>query len=387
MLKTKKTFALIYILGFLWALARVLPHYAQSSFLEQFVSIKYVGLYLVAATLVALVVIYIFPRFIKKYTNYKTTILLLFIYVINIFLLIHADSAWNVLIFFIVNYVSLTLLSINLDIFLKDISEGKRTGKIRTTFLTVLNGAAILTPLLMGYLIGDDDRYWLVYLVAGIVMIPAIFILFIEKENLSDHERYKNRGWKKLLKEFRKNRNLTKIFQVAFSLRFFYAVMVLYTPIYLHEHIGFSWEQLGIIFTIMLLPFVIFELPAGNLADKKLGEKEILITGLVMMIIFTGLIFFVQSAGMMLWMAILFATRIGASLVEAMHEVYFFKIVNKHDTDIIYIFRDLRPGGWLVGSLASVLVLMYLPIQYLFIMLALVLFLALFPAITLKDTK
>ena len=65
--------------------------------------------------------------------------------------------------------------------------------------------------------------------------------------------------------------------------------MVIYTPIYLHEHIGLPWSDIGIIFTIMLLPFVLFEFPAGKLADGKWGEKEPPIIGIILIAVSTAL--------------------------------------------------------------------------------------------------
>ena len=163
--------------------------------------------------------------------------------------------------------------------------------------------------------------------------------------------------------------------------------MVLYTPIYLHQQFGFSWQVLGIVFTVMLLPFVILQMPAGSLADKYLGEKEIMATGLLIMMIFTGLIFFLRSPSIYVWTAVLFMTRVGASLVEVMQESYFFKHVDSEDMDLISLFRDLRPAGWLLGSLVSVAILQFLPVQFIFLFLAVVLLLALRPVLVLQDTK
>jgi len=55
--------------------------------------------------------------------------------------------------------------------------------------------------------------------------------------------------------------------------------------------------------------------------------------------------------------------------------------------DLIDLFRDLRPAGWLIGSLASVVILIFLPIPYLFLILAFVLLFGLRPALALRDTK
>ena len=48
--------------------------------------------------------------------------------------------------------------------------------------------------------------------------------------------------------------------------------MIIYTPIYLHEHLLLGWDQIGFIFTIMLLPFIILEFPLGNI--KYIGKSN-----------------------------------------------------------------------------------------------------------------
>ena len=238
----------------------------------------------------------------------------------------------------------------------------------------------------MGH-IAASESYAPVYLVAAAAVIPAILIIMSQRTALRDGTHYQSRHWRDLLQIFKSNHNLSKIFQVAFFLNFFYCVMVLYTPIYLHQYLGFSWTEIGVMFTVMLLPFVALEFPAGSLADRYWGEQEILVVGLLIMAVSTGAIFFIQSSHFIVWTVILAMTRIGAALVEAMQDVYFFKNVRKQDMDLIDLFRDIRPAAWLCGSLFAVIVLEFFAIEYLYLFLAALLFFGLRAALTLKDTK
>jgi len=386
MLKNKTTFYLIYLFAFFWSLSMALPSYIQSSFLGQFVKIELIGLYIVLSTIVTLIFLFFFPRIIKKFRNYQVTLFLVGLGVIATASLAFVQSWWLVLIFFILHFLILNVIAINLDVFLEIISEDEHTGHIRTTFLTIANSAWVIAPLIMGYLT-QNNKYWVVYLASAIVLAPVLIILILTKRNMKDRVNYENRNFKQLTVFLRKNKNIKAILKVAFILRFFYCLMVLYTPIYLHEYIGFSWSEIGFIFTIMLMPFIIFQLPAGNLADRYFGEKEILVFGLVIMLTATGSIFFIQSASFLVWAAILFMTRVGASLVEAMQDVYFFKQVDRQDMDLIDLFRNIRPIAWLAGSLFAVVVLKFFPIQYLFLFLAIAILIGLRSALTLKDTK
>jgi len=70
-----------------------------------------------------------------------------------------------------------------------------------------------------------------------------------------------------------------------------------------------------------------------------------------------------------------------------MQESYFFKIIDKQDIDIISIFRNLSSLSWLIGSLAAVAFLVFLPLEYLFLALAAILLCAVYPSAALEDTK
>ena len=175
---------------------------------------------------------------------------------------------------------------------------------------------------------------------------------------------------------------------VGFLLQFFYSWMVIYTPIYLYTHIGFSWQEIGIIFSIMLLPFVLTEAPLGKLADRKWGEKEVMSVGFIVMALATGLIAFVETKNLALWAILLFITRIGAAMVEIMSETYFFKKVHSSKADVIGFFRTMRPFAYIISPiLATVLFAFFLPIKYIFLVLAIIMFLGLYSSLELKDTK
>ncbi|MBD3359492.1 MAG: MFS transporter, partial [Candidatus Buchananbacteria bacterium] len=184
-----------------------------------------------------------------------------------------------------------------------------------------------------------------------------------------------------------KRPNLEKIFYLMFLLQFFYAVMVIYTPIYLNQTIGLPWDQLGIIFTVMLIPFILIEYPAGYLADKYWGEKELLTIGLFIIIISLILIFLVETKSIIIWALLLFLTRIGASLLEIMSDTYFFKKINHNDIALINSYRSTRPLAYIFAPFIFGLILYIFPVHYVFLFLAAIVSTGLYFSLTLKDTK
>jgi len=386
-IERKKKYYLIYALVFLWALSFSLPHYIQTSFLEQFVALDKVGYITMFASIVVLIVLVVYPKLIKKYSNYSVTMFILILNIINVLYLISVENTGLVLISYTIQAVTIFLLFINMDIFLEDSSEDRTTGRVRTIYMFFMHLAVIIGALAMGFIAGNADRYWLVYLIAGIILVPAVVILVVQHKRLKDHVRYEDRKTKDLIKIFAKNRDLRNVLFIGFVNRFFYAVMALFVPIFFHQEIGFSWWEISIMFTVMLLPFIIFQMPAGNLADRFIGEKEILVFGLIVMALSVGAMFFIQSDSLIAWTAVLVVTRIGASLVEAMIDVYFFKTVKKKDIDVINFFRGARPAAWIVVSLVSIVILAFFDISYMFLFLAVLLLIGVRPALALHDTK
>jgi MFS family permease len=169
-------------------------------------------------------------------------------------------------------------------------------------------------------------------------------------------------------------------------LEFFYTLMVIYSPIYL-LNLGYSWENIGLIFTAMLVPFVLLQYPAGFLADKKMGEKELLIASIMVMAVSTIVIYFIGTGTVLIWAIVLFATRIGAALIEILRDSYFFKRIDAGDVDMIHFFRTAIPLAVIASSVLSSFMLFVLPIKYVFLLIGVIVFSALYPAFKLVDNR
>jgi len=386
MKQNAKTFRTIYFLNFLLALSWALPSYVESSYLGQFVSVQYIGLVLAAATAAILPVALFYPYLIQRHGNYHIMQIGLLSTILLLLALFCARSGWAAILLFIVYYIPASLLAINIDVFLEDVSDDRHTGKIRSNLLLAANIAWVCSPLIMGW-IAANGNYGNVFLAAALALLPATCILLYQSKILRDRYRYFSRPPSELLSVIVKNPNLSKIFLLALALRFFYFIMVMYIPLHLHQNLGFSWTTIGWVLTVMLVPFLIIQPPAGRIADRYLGEQEMMIAGFVIMAVSTFIIFFTTSLNPLWWAALLFFTRVGAALVEAMQESYFFKQVDRRDVDLINLYRNVGSAGWLLGATFAFIVLLFLPFAFLFLLLALVMVIALWPALTLCDTK
>jgi MFS family permease len=281
---------------------------------------------------------------------------------------------------------SFNLIWINMDIFVEGFTAVASAGRTRAVYFTFMNLGWVAAPIISSYFISGAN-YRPVYLLAAALLIP-FYIIFIEKgRNLKDNIKYEKSHIIATIKKICKTRDIRSIFSLAILLHLFYSLAVVYMPIYLHENIGLSWAQLGITFSFMLLPFIIFEIPAGIIADKYLGEKEIMTLGFTILITSLILFFSVQSTNIVVWGLILFFSRIGAALVESMRESYFFKIITAKEVGLINFFRTAQPLGYLLGTGLGTIILIFYPIQFIFLILAALMLTSYYFLWVMKDTK
>ena len=328
----------IYLFGFLFAFHSALPTYINSSFLNVFISEKMLGVVYSIASVFTIFLFFLAPFVLRKFGNYKTCLFLIVLEMVALIMLATGQSVFWLLASFIISLITIPFIYLSLDVFLEGFSQDKETGRIRGTYLTLANLAWIFSPIISSMILTNGD-YWKIYLAALIFLIPIFFILITSLKNFKD-SKYEVTSFRKTFGQIWKNKDIKNIFSANFLLNFFYSWMTIYTPLYLHKYAGFSWSEIGLIFGIMLLPFVFIQLPLGRIADKKYGEKEILSFGFIILAVATILLFFIpKDSSLWFWAVILFVTRIGAGSVEVMSDTYFFKKVNSLDTNIISFFR------------------------------------------------
>lgn len=381
-----KKLQILYCMGFLLAITAALLTYIKSSYIGHFINLKYLSLVFVIANLAAFIIIDFFPRIIKRYGRFKSFFVLLLVNTVSLFLLAFFHQTWIGLFIFIFYLTIRWLVWIGYDIFVETYSQDIVTGRIRGITYTIINLGWLVSPFLAGYLLDLEHHgfFWL-FLLVGFLMLPIIllFKFNFSEESLKDHFTYK--FWP-TLKEIYFRKPIFKIFSIAFLLDFFYAWMVIYTPLYLRS-LGMSWSEIGFTFTIMLLPFALLQYLAGWLADRFLGEKELLSLGFIIMALATFSLFFIETPAIFVWAILLFTTRIGASLVEIMRDTYFFKQIDQKDINLIVLYRNTLPLAYIVSPLIAVLILIFFPFKFLFLFLSLFMFSGLAFSLRLKDTK
>lgn len=382
-LEVKKLF-LLYGIGFLLGFQMALVLYVLSTFLKERSGFDNVGIFYVLGYLLALFLLLKLHQLVKRYGKSKLFLFFLFFKSFSLLGMALFFSHQMSLIFGVFSLTSGALMWACLDLILENYSKDKTTGRTRGAYLTALNTGILVAPFLATWIIATFGYRQLFLVSAGLTGLATV-ITWIFFRNIN-HEHGKDLQVKGVLKKIFKNKNLAGIYCISLLLELFYAIAVVYTPLYLIQ-LGLSWNEIGKIFTVMLIPFVIVQYPLGIVADKKTGEKEWLGTALVISGVSTAMISFVASGNVLLWMFILFMTRVGAAIIELMRDSYFFKNVGAQDVDIIDYFRTTRSVAYILGMTLSGIFLLFFDMKYIFLFLAVLLLSGLVPLGKLKDTK
>ncbi len=384
-MKTAKNRNIIYLAGFLFSIALALTSYINSSFLKVFINDYSIGIMYVIASLLSILVMFWVPDILNKWGNRKLAFFFSVVSLLSFLFLAFSKNAHIVILSFIINLISLNFVVASLDIFMEDFSKSSAMGKFRGMYLMFTSLAWVIAQSISGSIISKSS-FTGIYLMSAMFMALTafMFVLFL-KEFKDPH--YKKIPILKTIKYFVQNKNISKIYLIDLLLKFFFVWMVIYTPIYLHENLAFGWDKIGLIFTIMLTPFVFLSYPLGKLSDK-IGERSMLIFGFIVTTLATSLIPFIKESNFWIWAMILFFTRVGAATIQIMTESYFFKSVHEENADAISFFRNTSPVSYVIAPLFATFVLLFVPsFQYIFYVLAAIMLLGIYLTLKIRDIK
>lgn len=375
---------LITFISFLLGFSQSLLVYVESSYFKLSLGSENVSVFYFLAYTVSLLGLLNMHKIIKWLGKSTTFFLFFFLQICAMAVLIMVPPSVLGIVLLMINIVTAYLMYVILDIIMESYSEDRKSGRIRGLHLMVISAGFMLGPILSTSILEKYDYSGLFFV--SMIISMVIFVIGLVSLGGGNNKFNGNITIRDLVKKIFVNKNLMRIYWVSFVLEFFYALMTVYTPLYLLD-LGMNWGQIGVIFTIMLIPFIIINYPVGIIADKKLGEKEMIIFALFVMALSTLSIFFVTSTSVVVWGFVLFLTRIGAAMIETLRDSYFYKRIDGDDMDIISFFRTSRSVAYIAATAVSAMLLVIFPVKAMFLFLALVIVLALYPAFTLVDNK
>ena len=375
---------MIYLAGFVFSLPIALMAYINSSYISTFIDEKSVGIIYALASIVSIFALLLVPKIFRKIGGSKFLFWIIALDSLSIFLFAFSKNALSAAILFISAFTFNILIYFTLDEILRIFSKESSIGTIRGSYLALSNFAWIIAQILLGTILGEFS-FKMIYLVSFVLMIIFFFMSYLYLDNIPDPN-YDRMDIRKYIGKFFKNKNLFRAYGISLLLQFFYSWMVIYTPIYLSFHLGFSWKQIGIIFAVMLLPFTIIPFPLGKYADK-IGERKILMCGFAVASLATLSLFFIRGHEIWIWALLLFTTRVGAASIEVASDAYFFKHIKPENEEFVGVYRNAAPVAYIIGPLLAFIAFIFIPsFNFIYLILGAIMLFGVYLASTIKKS-
>lgn len=359
---------ILFFANFFFSSLTALTAYILLPYLSTLMSTAYTGLVVAGGGLAALIFFPFLPRLVARYGAQQLALVFALVEMITIFVLAAAPGLFASILLIIVMVALQPFLSYELDLLLEATGDTEgMAGRVRALFLTAWNSGGFIAPLLIGALLVNTDAYGRIFIAAAAALVP--FVVLFAARRLPRGAAPEPSPMSDTLACIFHNRDLTAVSIAHIILWFFYVWAPLYTPIYLHSVLGFSWTDLGWIFSIMLIPYVLIEYPAGWLADRFIGDKELMLAGfLVAGSALASISLLTASSPLILILCILVVSRCGAALIESMTEGHFFRRVTERDINSVSIFRGAWPLAYVIAPVTGSIILFFGSYQLLFVL-------------------
>lgn len=353
--------------NFFLTVVLTLVNYVFISYLSSFISQTYIGLAIAGGSLVAIIAFVFLPGIVARYGAQKVLLYLVFSEMLILMAVAGLPHTAVSVVLVIVVMSMQPLLYYELDLLLEATIDGNgATGRARTFFLTGGNAGALIAPLMIATLLSGGETYTTVFFAAAIV--AALFVVFFSARRLPKNAPPTLYHVRDTLVHIIRHRDLAAVTAGHFILYLFYLWAPFYVPAYLHGVLGIPWATLGWMFSIMLIPYVLLEYPAGWLADRVLGDKWLMLAGFLIAGIALALISTITSSTpLALIVLILVMTRVGAALTESMNEGHFYRRVSQQDIVSISVFRGVWPLANIVAPLVGALIFSFDGFHYFFL--------------------
>lgn len=364
---------ILYVAYFFFSWGIGFTVYSNSSVIEAINGRDAIGpIYAIAAAMTLLLSTWVIPKTVRLLGNRKTVFLAIVLEMLAIIGIRFINEPSLFALSFIIFLAAQVLISFSFDIFFEHNTTKDNSGKARGTVVTLQHIGRMLGPILAAVLtvhIGIRAPYNVSFALMAVTGILLYFATWTFKDKT-----YVPSSFFASIKALMKRPSVIKPLTSILLLQIFYALMVAFVPIYLADTQGLRTEYLGLLFTIMLTPFVILSYPIGKIIDGGLSGRRASRYGLIIMAL-TILVFpFIKSTSLIIWGSLLLISRIGAVILETASEAIFFRNIQEEETELLGIMRDMQPIGYFIGALIAIFSLLLGSISDMFYVIACILF-------------
>ena len=375
---------LLYISYFFFSWGIGFTVYSNSRVIESINGRESVGIiYAIAAGMSLVFSTWITPSAIKILGNRRVAGLAIMLELLAIVGIRYFENPMLFAVSFMLFLIAQILISFSYDIFFEHNTLKDNSGRARGLVVSLQHIGRMLGPAFAAA-ISISYGVRIPYQISFILILITGFFLFFATKNFKDKS-YVPNSFITSVKAILKRPELRKPIMSILLLQTFYGLMVTFVPIFLAENRNMSAESLGMLFTIMLSPFVVLSYPIGKSLDNGASGRLAARYGLIIMILSTVLFPILDTSLVLVWAIVLIASRLGAAILETAGEGIFFKNIKEEETELLGIMRDMQPVGYFIAAFVGVIALLIGPIDYIFYIVAIILTVGVF--LTHKKVK
>jgi MFS family permease len=282
----------------------------------------------------------------------------------------------------IISVVSIALKITSFGIIIKDKSNPKLLSRNEGLIWSFMNLAWVFGPLMAGFI---SNYYGMdfVFILAGICMLLTLLsfksfnIIVINTKKKVDENIFKN------FIDFFKDKKRRDAYVLGGAVNFWMVLLYFYMPLIIIQK-GLHDQHVGYFLFLVALPLIFLEYKMSSLAGK-IGFKKIFRWAFLFMALIAITCFFIES----IWIifALLTLASIGQSMIEPTTEAYFFDVLkSKSEEDRFYgPYNTTIDTNHFLGKVLAGIVLLFFPIQSVFILFGVIMFLYFLYSFRIKD--
>lgn len=269
----------------------------------------------------------------------------------------------------IVLAAAVCLCTTALSILVNNSSKKKNLGGSEGKYFTVMNLGMFL-GILNGGIIAKSYSYTTVFSCASLFFLGIYAISGSMGLKETHIKRKESESSIKNAIAFFSDAKLRKIFVSNLGLYFWSFVAFLYLPIILMSF-GFNFDKIGVIFAIMIVPYILLEYPIGRLAEKE-GSRKYIFLGFFA-IALTSFLIYVNYGAINSMILFFFLASMGAAAIEPLNEMELDKHSKKSNiVENLSIFKTSLRIAQFLGPLSAAAMISLFGMREMFLVLAVI---------------
>ncbi len=353
--------SLLYAFG-MGLLLPIFPNFIESILKNEALVGYFYSLTSVAMILAGIVSAY----FYKKFSRINLLYFFLLTISLTTFFFVFVGTVYNLLPLEFLRIFSALIIFISLSLMVRDFTAPKNLEKTEGVYFLFNNIGWFVGPVVGGVL-AKYGGYELVFVLSGFSFIAAL-IYVIHQQLIKRHpDLLKPRVSiatavkENRFKSFFLNKNRAKAYAVLMAYCMWLSLKVVTVPLFVKD-MGYGSDMSGLILSLAIIPFILFEVPVGVYASKH-GLKLPIGTGFLIIAACLFLIFL--SPWFYLDAFLIILANVGASLIEPLTDVYFYKNATEDEAYNMYgIFATAQPAGKFLAPFMVSTIFLFLPFSW-----------------------